>query len=116
MEHHDQILEALKRIEANQVKALQTQQEHVALAKAQLERSEKNGERECRAAEAGSRPPGASDPDRAASHRAVDRSARLPAGEVAHPLGVFRRAVRRFARTDRAQTALPWLGAGVAEI
>ena len=40
MEKHDEILEALKRIEANQVKALQVQQEHVAVAKAEIERSE----------------------------------------------------------------------------
>ena len=40
MEKHDEILEALKRIEANQVKALQVQQEHVVLARAQIERSE----------------------------------------------------------------------------
>ena len=40
MEKHDEILEALKRIEANQVKALEVQQEHVAVAKAQIERSE----------------------------------------------------------------------------
>ena len=40
MEKHDEILEALKRIEANQVRALQVQQEHVAVAKAQIERSE----------------------------------------------------------------------------
>jgi hypothetical protein len=39
MEKHDEILEALKRIEANQVKALEVQQEHIALARAQLERS-----------------------------------------------------------------------------
>jgi len=41
MEHHDQILEALKRIEANQRQALETQEQHLALAKAQLERSER---------------------------------------------------------------------------
>ena len=41
METHDEIIEALKRIEANQVKALQAQAEHIALAKAQLERSER---------------------------------------------------------------------------
>jgi hypothetical protein len=41
MEKHDEILEALKRIEANQVKALQVQQEHVAIARAQIERSER---------------------------------------------------------------------------
>ena len=41
MENHDEILEALKRIEANQVKALQVQQEHVAIARAQIERSER---------------------------------------------------------------------------
>ena len=40
MERHDEILEALKRIEANQRKALEAQEEHLALAKAQLERSE----------------------------------------------------------------------------
>ena len=40
MEHHDQILEALKRIEANQLKALQAQEQHLALAKVQIERSE----------------------------------------------------------------------------
>ena len=40
MEHHDEILEALKRIEANQLKALEVQQEHVAIARAQIERSE----------------------------------------------------------------------------
>lgn len=41
MEHHDQIIEALKRIEANQLKALAAQEQHLALAKAQLERTEK---------------------------------------------------------------------------
>ena len=41
MEPHDEILEALKRIEANQIKGLQVQQEHVALARAQIERSER---------------------------------------------------------------------------
>lgn len=41
MERHDEILEALKRIEANQRKALETQEQHLTLAKAQLERSER---------------------------------------------------------------------------
>ena len=41
MEKHDEILEALKRIEANQVRALKVQEEHVALARAQIERSER---------------------------------------------------------------------------
>jgi hypothetical protein len=41
MEHPDAIIEALKRIEANQLKALQAQEEHIALARAQLERSER---------------------------------------------------------------------------
>jgi hypothetical protein len=41
MERHDEILEALKRIEANQRKALEAQEQHLALAKAQLERSER---------------------------------------------------------------------------
>ena len=41
MEKHDEIIEALKRIEANQVRALQMQQEHVAIARAQIERSER---------------------------------------------------------------------------
>ena len=39
VEQHDQIIELLKRIEQNQEKALQTQKEHLALAQAQLERS-----------------------------------------------------------------------------
>jgi len=40
MERHDEILEALKRIEANQRKALETQEQHLALARSQLERSD----------------------------------------------------------------------------
>jgi len=39
VEQHDQIIELLKRIEQNQEAALQTQKEHLALAQAQLERS-----------------------------------------------------------------------------
>ena len=39
MERHDEIIELLKRIEQNQEKALQTQEKHLALAQAQLERS-----------------------------------------------------------------------------
>lgn len=39
MEHHDQIIELLRRIEQNQEKALAAQQKHLALAEAQLERS-----------------------------------------------------------------------------
>lgn len=40
MEPHEQILDALRRIEANQTRALEAQQEHLALFKAQLERSQ----------------------------------------------------------------------------
>ena len=39
MEQHDQIIELLKRIEQNQQQALQTQEKHLALAQAQLDRS-----------------------------------------------------------------------------
>ena len=39
MERHDEIIEALKRIEQNQEKALQAQERLLALAEAQLERS-----------------------------------------------------------------------------
>lgn len=39
MEQHAEIIELLKRIEQNQEKALQAQEKHLALAKAQLERS-----------------------------------------------------------------------------
>ena len=39
MEQHDQIIELLKRIEQNQLQALQTQEKHLALAQAQLDRS-----------------------------------------------------------------------------
>lgn len=39
MERHDEIIEALRRIEHNQEKALQAQEKHLALAQAQLERS-----------------------------------------------------------------------------
>ena len=42
MEHYDQIIEMLKRIEQNQEKALQAQEKHLALAQAQLERSNKS--------------------------------------------------------------------------
>ena len=42
METHDQIIELLKRIEQNQERALQTQEKHLALAQAQLERSNKS--------------------------------------------------------------------------
>ena len=42
MEQHDQIIELLKRIEQNQEKALQAQEKHLALAQAQLERSNKS--------------------------------------------------------------------------
>jgi hypothetical protein len=42
MERHDQIIELLKRIEQNQERALQTQEKHLALAQAQLERSNKS--------------------------------------------------------------------------
>jgi hypothetical protein len=41
MSDHDQILELLRRIEQNQAKALQAQEQHLALAQAQLERSSK---------------------------------------------------------------------------
>lgn len=39
MERHDEIIELLKRIELNQEKALQAQEKHLALAQAQLDRS-----------------------------------------------------------------------------
>ena len=39
MEQHDKIIELLKRMEQNQEKALQAQEKHLALAQAQLERS-----------------------------------------------------------------------------
>ena len=39
MEQHAEIIELLKRIEQNQEKALQAQEKHLALAQAQLERS-----------------------------------------------------------------------------
>ena len=39
MESNDQIVELLKRIEQNQEMALQAQEKHLALAQAQLERS-----------------------------------------------------------------------------
>ena len=42
MQQHDQIIELLARIEQNQIKALQAQEEHLALARAQLERSNRN--------------------------------------------------------------------------
>ena len=42
MEQHDEIIESLKRIEKNQQKALQLQEKHLALAQAQLERSNKS--------------------------------------------------------------------------
>jgi len=42
VEQHDQIIELLKRIEQNQEKGLQTQEKHLALAQAQLERSNQN--------------------------------------------------------------------------
>ena len=42
MEQHDEILKLLKRIEQNQEKALRAQEEHLALAQAQLERSNKS--------------------------------------------------------------------------
>jgi len=39
VEQHAEIIELLKRIEQNQEKALQAQEKHLALAQAQLERS-----------------------------------------------------------------------------
>jgi len=39
VEQHAEIIELLKRIERNQEKALQAQEKHLALAQAQLERS-----------------------------------------------------------------------------
>jgi len=42
VEQHDEILKLLKRIEQNQEKALRAQEEHLALAQAQLERSNKS--------------------------------------------------------------------------
>ena len=42
MEQHDQIIELLTRIEQNQAKSLQAQEKHLALAQAQLERSNKS--------------------------------------------------------------------------
>jgi hypothetical protein len=39
VEHQEHIIELLTRIEQNQAKALQAQEEHLALAKAQMERS-----------------------------------------------------------------------------
>jgi hypothetical protein len=39
VEHHTEIIEILKRIEKNQQMALQTQEKHLALAQAQLERT-----------------------------------------------------------------------------
>jgi hypothetical protein len=39
MEQHDEIIELLKRIEQNQERALQSQEKHLALAQAQLDRS-----------------------------------------------------------------------------
>ena len=39
MEQHAELIELLKRIEQNQEKALQAQEKHLALAQAQLERS-----------------------------------------------------------------------------
>ena len=39
MEQHAEIIELLKRIEQNQEKALHAQEKHLALAQAQLERS-----------------------------------------------------------------------------
>jgi len=42
MEQHDQIIELLKRIEQNQERALLAQEKHLALAQAQLERSNKS--------------------------------------------------------------------------
>ena len=42
MESHDRIIEMLERIEQNQAKALKAQEEHLALARAQLERSNKS--------------------------------------------------------------------------
>jgi len=40
MTPQDEIVEALRRIEANQRKALEAQQQHVELARSQMERSE----------------------------------------------------------------------------
>lgn len=42
MEQHDKIIDLLTRIEQNQVKALQAHEERLALARAQLERSNRN--------------------------------------------------------------------------
>jgi hypothetical protein len=39
VESHDRIIALLERIEQNQTKALQAQEEHLTLARAQLERS-----------------------------------------------------------------------------
>ena len=39
MDSRDEIIEQLKRIEQNQLKALEAQEKHLALAQAQLERS-----------------------------------------------------------------------------
>ena len=39
MEQHNEIIELLKRIEQNQERGLQAQEKHLALAQAQLERS-----------------------------------------------------------------------------
>jgi hypothetical protein len=41
MGEHDQVIGLLKRIEENQIKALQAQEQQIAFAKAQLERSDK---------------------------------------------------------------------------
>ncbi|MFO1283549.1 MAG: hypothetical protein U1F51_14020 [Burkholderiales bacterium] len=41
MDSHDQIIDLLRRIEANQRSALEVQERQVAFAKAQLERSER---------------------------------------------------------------------------
>jgi hypothetical protein len=41
MGEHDQIVASLKRIEENQLKTLQAQEQQIAFAKAQLERSDK---------------------------------------------------------------------------
>ena len=42
MERHEEIIELLKRIEQNQEKALQAHEKQLALAQAQLERSNKS--------------------------------------------------------------------------
>jgi hypothetical protein len=42
MERHDEIIELLKRIEQNQEKALKAHEQHLALAQAQMERSNRS--------------------------------------------------------------------------